>query len=106
METCFSQPIILYCYTKNLSRACFAPEKTEIFVLFCYTLFMMDKFEVKKKKKNDPTLVQSPCNNIMQEIKKEIHQECFILTLSSCFDRLANTCSVIFVSLSCKKRYM
>ena len=48
------------------------------------------KFEVKKKKNNPKLAV-----NIMQEIEKEtMQQECFIRTLSSCFDRLAN--SVIF----------
>ena len=36
----------------------------------------------------------------MQEIEKEImHQECFILTLSSSFDQLAN--SVIFAAEFC-----
>ena len=49
-----------------------------------------------KEKKNNPKLVV----NIMQEIVKEImHQECFIPTLSSCFDRLAN--SVIFPAVFC-----
>ena len=37
------------------------------------------------EKRNNPKLAV----NIMQEIEKEImHQECFIPTLSSCFDRL------------------
>ena len=45
------------------------------------------------EKKNNPKLAV----NIMQEIEKEtMHQECFILTLASCFDRLAN--SVIFAA--------
>ena len=36
----------------------------------------------------------------MQEVEKEImHQECFILTLSSCLDQLAN--SVIFPAEFC-----
>ena len=49
-----------------------------------------------KEKKNNPRLAV----NIMQEIKKEImHQECLIPTLSSCFDRLAN--SVIFAAKFC-----
>ena len=46
-----------------------------------------------KEKKNNPKLTV----NIVQEIEKEImHQECFIPTLSSCFNRLAN--SVIFAA--------
>ena len=58
-----------------------------------------------KEKKNNPKLAV----NIMQEIEKEImHQECFIRTLSSCFDRLANSVIFeaefcVFVSLSCKR---
>ena len=50
-----------------------------------------------KEKKNNCKLAV----NIMQEIEKEInmHQECFIPTLSSCFDRLAN--SVIFSAEFC-----
>ena len=49
-----------------------------------------------KEKKDNPKLAV----NLMQEIKKEImHQECFIPTLSSCFNRLAN--SVIFPAEFC-----
>ena len=49
-----------------------------------------------KEEKNNPKLAV----NIMQEIEKEImHQECFIPTLSSCFDRLAN--SEIFADEFC-----
>ena len=49
-----------------------------------------------KEKKNNPRLAV----NIMQEIKKEImHQECLIPTLSSCFNRLAN--SVNFAAKFC-----
>ena len=52
-----------------------------------------------KEKKNNPKLAV----NITQEIEKEImHQECFILTLSSCFDRLAN--SVIFAAEFCVQK--
>ena len=54
-----------------------------------------------KQKKNSP----KPAINIMQEIEKEIiHQECFILTLLSCLDRLANGVifQLNFVSLSYK----
>ena len=58
-----------------------------------------------KEKKNNPKLAV----NIMQEIEKEImHQEWFITTLSSCFDRLTNSVTFeaefcVFVSLSCKR---
>ena len=49
-----------------------------------------------KEKKNNPKLAV----NIMQEIAKEImHQECFILTLSSCFNRLAFQPNFVFLSL-------
>ena len=49
-----------------------------------------------KEKKNNPKLAV----DIMQEIEREtMHQECFILTLLSCFDRLAN--SVIFPAEFC-----
>ena len=55
-----------------------------------------------KEKKNNPKLAV----NILQEIEKEImHQEYFIPTLSSCFDRLANTVifQLNFVFLSYKR---
>ena len=49
-----------------------------------------------KEKKNNPKLAV----NIMQEIEKEImHQECFIPTLSSCFDQLAFQLNFVFLSL-------
>ena len=49
-----------------------------------------------KEKKNNPKLAV----NIMQEIEKEImHQECFIPTLSLCFNQLAN--SEIFAAEFC-----
>ena len=71
-------------------------QKTEIFVLFCYTVFTVVNLYIVKEKKNNPKLVVS----IMQEVEKEImHQECFILTLSSCLDQLAN--SVIFPAEFC-----
>ena len=89
METCFSQPIIFIVVLKiYLGLVLFW--KTEIFVLFCYTLFVV------KEKKNNPKLAV----NIMQDVEKEImHKECFIPTLSLCFDRLAN--SVIFLAEFC-----
>ena len=58
-----------------------------------------------KEKKNNPKLAV----NIMQEIEKKImHQECFIMTLLSCFDQLANSVIFeaefcVFVSLFCKR---
>ena len=49
-----------------------------------------------KEKKNNPKLAV----NVMQEIEKEImHQECFIPTLSLCFNQLAK--SVIFAAKFC-----
>ena len=49
-----------------------------------------------KEKKNNSKLPV----NVMQEIEKEImHQECFIPTLSSCFDRLAFQLNFVFLSL-------
>ena len=56
----------------------------------------MDKFVVKEKK-NNPNLAV----NIMQEVEIEINmpQECFILTLLSCFNQLAN--GAIFLAEFC-----
>ena len=49
-----------------------------------------------KEPKNNPKLPV----NVMQEIEKEImHQECFIPTLPSCFDRLAFQLNFVFLSL-------
>ena len=56
------------------------------------TVYGHGRFVVKEKKNNPKLAV-----NIMQEIEREIEcndQEWLILTLLSCFDRLAN--SVIF----------
>ena len=95
METCFSQPIIFIVIPK-IYVGLVLLWKTEIFVLFHYTLFTVVNLYIVKEKENNPKLVV----NIMQDIEKEImHQECFIPTLSSCFDRLAN--SVIFVAEFC-----
>ena len=98
METCFSQPIIFIIILK-IYLGLVLLRKTEIFVLFCYNCQLHSvnggKFVVKEKKNNPKLAV-----NIMQEIEKEIiHQEYFISTLSSCFDRLAN--SVIFAAEFC-----
>ena len=63
--------------------------------LFCSSV-ILPLYSVVKEKKNNPKLAV----NIVQEIEKEImHQECFISTLSSCFDLLAN--SVIFEAEFC-----
>ena len=62
METCFSQPIIFIVVLKiYLGLVLFW--KTEIFVLFCYTLFVV------KEKKNNPKLAA----NIMQDVEERNH---------------------------------
>ena len=93
METYFSQPIIFIVILK-IYLGLVLLRKIEIFVLFCYTVYG-GKFVVKEKKNNPKLAV-----NIMQEIEKEImYQECFIPTLSSCFDRLAFQLNFVFLSL-------
>ena len=77
-------------YTKNLSGT----GNLCSFLLQLHSVYG-GKFVVKEKKNNPKLAV-----NIMQEIEKEImHQECFIPTLSSCFNQLAN--SEIFAAEFC-----